>query len=255
MFFKDRFAIIPITFRSCFILYFMVKYIPNSITGLNLALGFLAIISTSFQQYEIAIYLILGSALADLLDGAVARFLNAYSDLGKELDSLADLVSFGVATSFLAFSLLIQMETSAWLAYISLLFTLSAALRLARFNITPGDHTTFTGLPTPAASLTLLGYIWLWLNNKESILAFAIKPAYLLSLILILLAVLMISKIKMFSLKTKHLHWKTNEPRYILLFIGLITLIFIPYATLAITLTCYILYSVVVHLLLGKKLK
>ena len=136
MFFKDRFAIIPITFRSCFILYFMVKYIPNSITGLNLALGFLAIISTSFQQYEIAIYLILGSALADLLDGAVARFLNAYSDLGKELDSLADLVSFGVAPSFLAFSLLIQMETSAWLAYISLLFTLSAALRLARFNIT-----------------------------------------------------------------------------------------------------------------------
>lgn len=233
----------------------MIKHVPNSITALNLALGFLAIISTSFQHYENAIYLILGSALADLLDGAVARFLNAYSDLGKELDSLADLISFGVAPSFLAFSLLVQMETYSWLPYISIFFTLTAALRLARFNIAPSDHNNFTGLPTPAASLALLGYIWLWLDNKEPVLEFVIKPAYLLSLILLLLAGLMISNIKMFSLKTQNFHWKTNEARYILLFIGLVTLIFIPHATLAITLTCYIFYSVIVHLLLGKKLK
>lgn len=233
----------------------MVKHIPNSITALNLALGFLAIVSTSLQQFENAIYLILGSAIADLLDGALARMLNAYSDLGKELDSLADLVSFGVAPSFLAFSLLIPVAPFSWLPYISIFFTLTAALRLARFNVTPSDTNTFTGLPTPAASLALLGYIWLWLKNEELIFAFAIKPTYLIALLMLVLAILMISKIQMFSLKTKNLQWKKNEPRYIILFIGLATLIITPYATLAITMTCYIFYSVVVHLLSGKKLK
>ena len=233
----------------------MIKHIPNSITALNLALGFLSIVSTSMQQYENAIYLILGSAIADLLDGAIARLLNAYSNLGKELDSLADLVSFGVAPSLLAFSLLIKSDAPAWLPYIAILFTLSAALRLARFNITSSDSGAFIGLPTPAAALTLLGYIWYGLHSESNILNLDIKPAFFLSLALLLLAILMISNIKMFSLKTKKLQWKTNEARYIILIIGLVTLITIPFAALAITMTCYIFYSVVVHLLSGKKLK
>lgn len=253
--YKDTFAIIPFTFRFSFIIYFMIKHIPNSITAFNLALGFFAIVSTSMQQYEMAIYLILGSALADLLDGALARLLNAYSDLGKELDSLADLVSFGVAPSFLSFSMFIEIEAPEWLPHISIFFTLAAALRLARFNITLSDHHAFTGLPTPAAALTLLGYVWLWLQYEEHLNLFYIKPALLLSIILLLLAILMISKVKMFSLKTKNLNWNANKPRYIILFIGLATLILTPFAALAITMTCYIFYSVVVHLLSGKKLK
>jgi CDP-diacylglycerol--serine O-phosphatidyltransferase len=233
----------------------MIKHIPNSITALNLALGFLSIVSTSLEQYENAIYLILGAALADLLDGALARLLNAFSELGKELDSLADLVSFGVAPSFLAFSLLIQIDAPIWLPHIAILFTLSASLRLARFNITPSNHSAFTGLPTPAGALTLLGYIWYGLLNETMIFGIKMNPTLLLPPVLILVALLMISKIKMFSLKTKTLHWKTNEPRYIILIIGLVALIFIPFAALAITMTCYIFYSVVVHLLPGKNLK
>ena len=164
-----------------------MKKIPNSITLLNAACGILAIL---FDNPILGSYLILTAMLLDTVDGLVARALNVKSDLGKQLDSLADLISFGVAPAFLYYSLFSDLE--ALLA--SIFYTLSALYRLAKFN-TADYMKDFNGLPTPAAAGILSGYVLLYAFDAPS------SPDWISLAAIVLPAICMNIHMSFFSLK------------------------------------------------------
>ena len=214
-------------------------FIPNTLTILNLLLGCIAIIIAFKGQNEYhASWFILMAAIMDFLDGMVAKALNAKSDFGAQLDSLADIVSFGVAPSILIFNWLnmvltklSEQSTYEWVSanfiqnliiLCSLLFAVGAAIRLARFNISVSDKNYFNGLPTPAAALVIAS-IWLIINTETTIwISKLIWNIYFVFFVLILLVFLMVSKIRMISLKFDGFGLKTNAYRYIILIVGVI---------------------------------
>ncbi|MDU4961395.1 MAG: CDP-diacylglycerol--serine O-phosphatidyltransferase [Sporomusaceae bacterium] len=137
----------------------MRSLIPNALTALNLVFGVFAIISAYHEQFQQAGALILAAMIADGLDGRVARFFGVSGDFGKELDSLCDLVSFGVAPGFLAYVLVLHEWGGAGMA-IAALFATCGALRLARFNVNVGIvKGFFMGLPIPAAGCVIATFI------------------------------------------------------------------------------------------------
>ena len=217
----------------------MRKHIPNTITTLNLVSGVLSILFSIYGDLTIASYLIFIAAVFDFLDGFSARLLNAYSDLGKQLDSLADLVSFGLAPAIIFFfeisntmGISIIGSDLSTLTFPELLFLTSPVIivvgsffRLAKFNIDTEQSDHFLGLPTPASGLLFAS---LPLIRQSEILPFITNllniPVVLFCLSLII-SFLMISNIPMFSLKVKNLKDPANIPVYLLILISLILLI------------------------------
>ena len=199
------------------------RNIPNSITCLNLGAGVMSIIC-SMQGHDVmwglpawqwAWIFIAIAAVADFLDGFAARLLKAYSDLGKELDSLCDLVSFGVAPALIMFNCLDwahdTMLTAAWNKWTVILIPVCAALRLARFNTAPADSESFTGLPVPANAIFWIGYSALVYGGT----LFMAQWWWLLPVVVVE-SWLMISKFRMISLKFKTWGWKGNQWRWTL---------------------------------------
>jgi len=202
------------------------KHIPNAITSLNLASGCIAIVFALQGEYTTASYFIALAAVFDFFDGFAARLLNAYSPVGKELDSLADVVSFGVAPGMMLFTyvseLSFQTYNSEYLAYLAFLIPVFSALRLAKFNIDDRQTTSFIGLPTPANAI-------FWAFGISSNFTYAlntlIDPLIVFAGIIIF-SWLLISNIPMFALKFKNYAWKGNRIRYYFLAgcVGLIAL-------------------------------
>jgi len=201
----------------------IARHIPNAITSLNLFSGCIAITMAFNGKFEMAGAFILLAAVFDFFDGMTARLLKSYSDIGKELDSLADMVSFGVAPSIIFFKLMqlgfagVQDGAANYLPYLAFIIAVFSALRLAKFNIDTRQTSSFIGLPTPANALFLLSFGLLYTSNlsyKDTIL----NP-YVLLVIAIIFALLLVAEIPMFALKVKSLKWKGNEIRYI--FLGL----------------------------------
>lgn len=192
------------------------RNIPNSITCINLISGCVAIALAQYgtdtigclKAYQWAFLAIAVGAVADFLDGFAARALHAYSNLGKELDSLCDLVTFGVAPSMIVLNLFLSAGVAPWIAWASLLIPVSGALRLARFNIDTRQTTTFIGLPIPANAIFWIGYASLFATESVSWLA----AWYVFIPVLILECWLMNSPMKIFSLKFKNLDLKENFP-------------------------------------------
>ena len=198
----------------------IIKNIPNSITALNLGAGCMAIISASFSSNELwglrgfqwAFIFMAIAALADFCDGLAARLLNAYSNLGKELDSLCDLVSFGVAPALTVLFLIQEIGENQWLAWTTLLIPVAAAFRLAKFNIDDRQSTIFIGLPVPANAIFWIGYAALMWNGVEFL-----SRWYVFLCFLIIECWLMNSPLPMLSLKVKNLSIKNNLPIYLLI--------------------------------------
>lgn len=198
----------------------IVRNIPNSITCLNLVAGCISIIF-AFKGTEItgglpawqwACIFIAIAAVADFLDGFCARVLRAYSDLGKELDSLCDLVSFGVAPALVVFNLLPEVFATDWYKWCMLIIPVGAAVRLARFNIDTRQASFFIGLPVPANAIFWIGFCGMIANGAY----FLINPGVFFPL-LIVECWLMLSPIKLFSLKFTNYGIRGNESRYLLL--------------------------------------
>lgn len=214
--------------------------IPNMLTLGNLLCGAAAVVALlSHSDYELAFWLMIASAVFDFFDGFAARLLKSSSPLGVQLDSLADMVSFGLVPSIALFTIypaLPQMTAmpeavAEILRYLTFIVVAFSALRLAKFNIDDTQHTEFCGLPTPAnglfclslAMLSAAGDIALW---REIVLVVAVVMAFLL-----------ISPVRMFALKFKGFGWKGNQIRYIfLLACVLIILLLTRYAIVAIIL-------------------
>jgi CDP-diacylglycerol--serine O-phosphatidyltransferase len=229
-----------------------LKHIPNTLTLANLLLGCLSIVSAFEGSLLLAAYLIIIATVFDFFDGFSARLLKAYSPMGKELDSLSDLVSFGVAPSVIVFHLLKDAlgDTAAGgftggqaLLVIPFLIALFSALRLAKFNIDTRQTTSFIGLPTPANALFIVGIV-LGLNSSRSdwFGCFTNSPVVLIIMVLVLSA-LLVSPIPMFSLKIKGFDFKKIWKQLVLVLLAVMAIVFLGLASLSIVILCYILIS------------
>jgi CDP-diacylglycerol---serine O-phosphatidyltransferase len=234
----------------------MIRHIPNFITALNLAAGFIAIIFAANGDLITASWLILIAMIFDFLDGFSARLLKAYSDIGKELDSLADVVSFGAAPALIIYKLLYHSLTVSGTMItdpgsfkaIILLFTavvmiVCAALRLAIFNIDTTQTSTFKGLPTPANALAVISVVIAGYYSPSVLLStFTGSPA-LLVIFSVILSLMMVSRIPLLSLKISNLKVKGNEGRYILAGLVLISFVFFGIKAAPLIIPLYIIAS------------
>lgn len=209
------------------------RIVPNFITLLNLLSGSLAVILTMEGQELLAVLLIVLAAIFDFLDGFSARALKAYSQLGKELDSLADLISFGLAPSLLIYqrvsSLLATLPQESLptiprvlLSFSPLIITICSALRLALFNIDTNQKKSFTGVPTPAAALWVALFIH-YTHFSETLTPLTSNPLFY-PFASIVIALLLVVKIEMFSLKIESLKYRDSATQYNFLIISALLL-------------------------------
>lgn len=224
----------------------ITKYIPNTITCFNLASGCFATIMALQGDLKAAIIWIIIAAIFDFSDGLAARLLKAYSPLGKELDSLSDIVSFGVAPGMSLYVLLAtavgssEISGISWLPYLAFVIPVFSGLRLAKFNVDERQSTSFIGMPVPAHAL-------LWGSLSYVLQPFITNHAlYILIACLIAsmaTSYLLVSEVPMFSMKVKSLKWKGNELRYILIVCGLLFLLLFGFLGIAGTMLLYIILS------------
>lgn len=232
----------------------MLKSLPNIITLVNLFCGCCALLCVLNEQFISAFILLIIAGIADYIDGLVARKLKVNSPLGKELDSLADMVSFGVVPGAIlyvltALSLGLSIEEDVvWLATPGFAITLFACLRLAKFNLDTRQSENFIGLNTPAATIFVTGLMLVYETNQLGLRSFILEP-WLLYTVSGILSFLLVAEIPMISFKFKKLQWKGNEPRFIFLILGIFLLIFLKELALILFVLIYILYSVTQHLL------
>ena len=220
--------------------------IPNAITSLNLLFGSMACIAAfscfdtvcgGLKGYELAFVLLALSAVADFLDGLVARMLHAVSGLGGELDSLADLVSFGLAPALILYNVMLGQGAGHW-ALIALLLPVFGAIRLASFNIDTKQSTVFTGLPIPANAIFWIGFT-AW---------YAIHPVPLWTVILmiVVLSLLMVCNLRMFSLKMHNLSsLKQNWAQYLQVIATVALVVIMGLPGLAAAIALYVVLSII----------
>ncbi|ULQ58254.1 CDP-alcohol phosphatidyltransferase family protein [Flavihumibacter rivuli] len=246
-----------------------MKQIPNIFTLLNLVFGFLAIIVILQNGIVIAngpegeylvdmperiwlASLFIGlAAVVDFFDGFVARLLKATSPLGKELDSLADVVSFGVAPGLILYQFLRLsfareengLDVSmAWLLP-AVLVPCAAAYRLAKFNIDPGQEYGFKGVPTPAVGLTVASFpLIYWFSGNEAIVNLLLNK-WVIYLVILLLSYLMVSNIPIMALKFKDFTLKNNLPKLLIAGIAVIAAILLKWAAMPVIFLTYIVVS------------
>jgi CDP-diacylglycerol--serine O-phosphatidyltransferase len=228
----------------------MKTYIPNAITCLNLLCGCLALYFAFNERLEYAAYLVGIAAIFDFLDGMLARVLKAYSEIGKQLDSLADMVSFGVVPGAIMFGLLSQAEASvlgipaAVLPFFGFLITVFSALRLAKFNIDTRQAESFIGVPTPACSMFIASLPLILATSGNLYDNFLLNPYFLL-IVTVIFSYLLVAELPLFALKFKNLTWKDNATRFIFLGISVILLALVKFAAIPLIIVLYILLSIV----------
>ena len=181
----------------------IVKYIPNTITSMNLLCGVLGVIATFSGRLDAAFCLMLAAAVCDFLDGFSARLLKAYSDIGKELDSLSDMVSFGVLPSLMMYSLVNQMNPGSWLRFAPLAVAVFSGLRLAKFNVDERQTVSFIGLATPSCAILCGSLAYYVTKCPQSTLAAWAGLKWSIPVISVILSALLVSEIPMFSMKFK----------------------------------------------------
>lgn len=249
----------------------LMKNIPNLFTLLNLALGTTAIIfilqtgqTIAFVDTEGLIQvdlpekitwgaiLIFCAAVVDFLDGFLARLFKAASPMGIQLDSLSDVVSFGVAPGMIIYQLLRityakeqdGLDISIAFLLPALIIPCAAAWRLAKFNLDEGQQYSFKGLPTPAAGLFVasLPMIMLFPTSLVNITNFILNK-WVLYLIIVVLSLMMVSKLPLMSMKMKDFSVKNNLPKYLLLMIGIIAIVLLKWLAVPVILVAYVLVS------------
>ena len=221
--------------------------IPNAITSLNLLFGCLACIAafhcsdtmcgTDLKGYQWAFIFIALAAVADFFDGLVARLIHAVSNIGAELDSLADLVSFGLAPALVLYNIMLQQGAGHW-ALVSLLLPVFGAIRLARFNVDTNQTTTFTGLPIPANAIFWIGFTS-WYATYPT-------PLWMVIVLIVALSLLMVCNLRMFSLKMHNLSsLKQNWAQYLQVVATVAFLALMGLKGLAPAIMLYVLLSVI----------
>lgn len=228
----------------------MKSTIPNLLTLANLACGLLAVMAIFNGDYWLATYMLIGSLVLDFFDGFSARLLKVHSELGKQLDSLADLVSFGVAPGFLVFKLFEKSWTSGepiigFLPYLALLIPLFSALRLAKFNIDTRQAETFIGMPTPANAIFLYSFSLLALYSDSETVRNVLLHPFFLSAVTIVTSYLLVAELPLMSLKVKNLSWQDNKGRVVLILAIAILMGVLRFRAMVFIIPLYILLSLI----------
>lgn len=222
--------------------------IPNIITLCNLLCGCGSIVaSLVFGDFTLAFIFVVASAVCDFFDGFTARLLHQYSDIGVQLDSLADMVSFGVAPSAAMYALAANSTAmyalpcwlTASLVFVPFIMAAFSALRLAKFNIDDTQHDSFEGLPTPANALFCLSFVYAVVSTEKSV---AIEW---LALISVVMAALLVCPIRMFSFKLKSLGWKQNKMQYIFLLLSAVAFITLGVYAVPTIIVIYVVLSTI----------
>jgi CDP-diacylglycerol--serine O-phosphatidyltransferase len=249
----------------------MKNQIPNSITTLSLILSCLAIVFTFEGRLELAAYFLIVSLACDYFDGFTARVLKVNNPIGKEIDSLVDMVAFGVAPSLLLYQHLkilqanpehsMQLITdNPWLLYLVFLIPIFSSFRLAKFNIDTRQTTSFIGLAVPAHAAFYIFSVLIFqlpdlpqiINVNHLVLPVVSNPLIML-IMCVLLSLMLIAEVPMFSLKVKQLKWKGNELPFIFILLWLLLFIFTGIVAMPTIVILYCIFSIVDHFFLNKK--
>jgi CDP-diacylglycerol---serine O-phosphatidyltransferase len=246
-----------------------LESIPNLFTLLNLVFGSIAIIfilqpgiaimytGDNKQIIDIAENIWMASlfiglaAVVDFLDGFVARLFKATSEMGKQLDSLADMVSFGVAPGLIIYQFLRMsyaqeqnaIDTSLIWLLPALLLPCAAAWRLARFNLDTTQSFSFKGLPTPAAGIFVASFPVIYWNVNEPWIILLLLNKWFLYGVVVLLSFLMVSRLPLMSLKFKNYGWTDNWPKYLLVLLSIVALLLLKWLAVPVILLAYVLLS------------
>ena len=222
--------------------------VPNIITLCNLLCGCFSIVaSLVVGDFTLALIFILASAVCDFFDGFTARLLKQYSDIGVQLDSLADMVSFGVAPSAVMYTFACQAPTlfelndvvAHIIVYVPFIMAAFSALRLAKFNIDETQHETFEGLPTPANALFCASFVYAAISSGKAV------EVEWIALISVVMAALLVSPIRMFSFKLKSFGWQQNKSLYIFLVLSLVALLTLGVYSVSVIIVLYIVISTI----------
>ena len=229
----------------------MKKHLPNLITALNLVSGFAAIIHAGNGDVVAAAWFIAAAMAFDFFDGFAARALNAFSDVGKELDSLADVVSFGAAPATILYRLTVSAYPPEGLfAQLSVIVILSvmpvcAAVRLAKFNIDTRQAASFRGLATPANAIAVISMVFASNYSDCKVAALLINSPVAIIIITVTLSALMVSRLELFSLKVSSLKLKGNEGRYLALALLVVVFAVVGIRGVTLIIPVYIIASLV----------
>ena len=228
----------------------MKSYIPHFITLLNLFSGCVAVIFALEGNMKLTAFFVCLGVFFDFFDGLLARKLKVESELGVQLDSLADMVTSGLVPGLVLFHLLglapqLSWETYNLLPYFGLLVTLASAFRLAKFNISTNQSDAFIGLPTPANALLIISLpLILEYQNSDAINAIILNPWFLIVLTLVS-CYLLNAPVKLIALKFKTWSFKDNIARYILIILSLVLLIVFQFSGIPLIILAYIFLSIV----------
>lgn len=222
----------------------MKKHIPNAVTCLNLFSGCLALCHIFAGDLVTGAYFVALSALFDFFDGLLARALHVSSPIGKDLDSLADVVSFGVVPGAFMFDLLRQSGVGlpTWLPYAGFIVTVFSALRLAKFNNDTRQSDSFIGLPTPACTLVVAALPLILDHDRFALSPFILNPWTLLALTLVLSG-LLVAELPLFALKFKSLRWQENKVRLLFLLLSVALLVGLGSAAVPLIILLYVVLS------------
>lgn len=212
----------------------MIKQFPNFLTLMNLACGIAGIVNVFVGDPDNTIYLILLAGGFDFLDGFAARLLKVSGDFGKELDSLADMVTFGVLPSVLMFKIGLEIGHDSWIIHSSFLIGLMSAIRLARFNLQ--EVKGFIGVPTPANAIMISSFFLLGPIFNEPYVFLAVS---------IISSILLVVNIPMIALKFEHFGLKGNEEKYIIILFSITLIVLLGMKGLAFLIPVYIILSIV----------
>lgn len=216
----------------------MKKYIPNSITCLNLFSGCIGVLWVLKGEYTWALYCVLASGIFDFFDGLVARLLHVKSLIGKELDSLADVVSFGFLPGAAMYMLLAQATDHAYIPYAGFLITIFSALRLAKFNIDERQTSDFIGVNTPMNTFLIISLPFLTASFP-----LIVGNLYFLLGLTLASSLLLVSELRLFSMKLSSIGWRDNKFKYLFLLVSLAVILVFKITAVPIVFVLYILFS------------
>jgi CDP-diacylglycerol---serine O-phosphatidyltransferase len=225
----------------------ILRHLPNALTCGNLLCGCFGILFATRYQLEAAAYCVWLACLLDFFDGFAARLLKVSSPIGKELDSLADMVSFGVLPAMVMYSLLGSAVLNPQVAYLAFLIAIFSALRLAKFNVDEKQKDSFIGVPTPANALFITSLVWLpaplsqWLSNSTFLLTVTFVFSFLL-----------VSPFELIALKFKNFSWKSNQIRFLFMGCCAILLVLFKQSSVSFCILFYIVVSLLASLVSGR---
>lgn len=235
------------------------NFIPNTITLLNLLAGIFSIYFGMQGELLFSAYCIFVAAIFDFFDGFVARLLHAQSDIGLQLDSLADVVSFGVAPGFILFHMIglsLNSDMESYLPFFGFAIPLFSALRLAKFNVDENQTDSFVGVPTPTVALLIASFpiivLQTYAENPGLYYDIIFNPYFLVG-IAVAFSLLMVSPLPMFALKLKTFGWKGNQVQYSFVIASLALVGFLGFAAVPLIILLYLLLSISITIVCTKK--